>query len=59
MTEEIASQGLDITHYSGKWRTAVELAIKNERTDDNRLLPFWERVRLLYLELGGEYGGAQ
>lgn len=53
--EVIAAEGLNVRGYSGKWRKAQELADKNERTDDNRLLPYWERVRLLFLELGGEY----
>lgn len=55
MTEEqIAAEDLDIKGYAGKWKAAQELATKNERCDDNRLLPYWERVRLLFLELGGE-----
>lgn len=53
--EQIAAQGLNITGFHGKWRKAQELATKNERTDSARLLPYWERVRLLFLELGGEY----
>jgi len=53
--EEKAKQGLDVTGYAGKWKKAQELAEKNERSDDNRLLPYWERVRLLFLELGGKY----
>ena len=53
--EEIASIDLNIAGYHGKWKAAQELAVKNERSDDNRLLPYWERVRLLFLELGGEY----
>jgi hypothetical protein len=53
--EETAMQGLDTGGYAGKWRVAKELAAKNERSDDNRLLPYWERVRLLFLELGGDY----
>lgn len=53
--EQMAAEGLNIRGYAGKWKAAQELAAKNERSDDNRLLPFWERVRLLFLELGGEY----
>lgn len=53
--ETVAKEGLDVSHYPGKWRAAIRLAISNERTDENRLLPFWERVRILFLELGGEY----
>lgn len=52
--EVIAAEGLDIGRYPGKWRIAQKLALANERSDENRLLPYWERVRLLYLELGGE-----
>lgn len=50
-----AMEGLDIFGYAGKWRKAKELAIKNERHDDYKHLPYWERVRLLFLELGGGY----
>lgn len=50
-----AMSDLDVAGYPGKWKAAQELAEKNERTDDNRLLPYWERVRILFLELGGEY----
>jgi len=52
---KLAEQGLDIRRYPFKWKEAQRLATLNERTDDNRLLPYWERVRLLFLELGGEY----
>ncbi len=50
-----AVEGLDILRYHGKWKVAKQMALTNARTDDNRLLPYWERVRLLFLELGGEY----
>lgn len=53
--ESAAAHGLNVKGYAGKWQKAQELATRNERTDDNRLLPYWERVRLLFLELGGEY----
>lgn len=53
--EQTAQQGLNVRGYRGKWRQAMRLASRNERTDDIRLLPFWERVRVLFLELGGEY----
>jgi hypothetical protein len=57
MSEEevVARQDLDVRHCPFKWKQAKRLAERNERKDDNRLLPYWERVRLLYLELGGEY----
>ena len=59
--EKQASSGLNIIGFHGKWGKAKELARLNERTggistDDNkRLLPYWERVRLIFLGLGGEY----
>lgn len=53
----MAMDGLDVVHYSGKWAEAQRLALLNERSDDNHLLPYWERVRLLFLELGGRYTG--
>lgn len=49
-----AMDGLEIWRYPGKWKTAQRMAQQNERDDDNKLLPYWERVRLLYIELGGE-----
>lgn len=53
--ESQATAGLDVAHYPFKWKQAQKLAQSNERQDDNRLLPYWERVRLLFLELGGEF----
>ncbi len=53
--EQIAREGLDVAAYSFKWRRAKILAEQNERLDDIRVLPYWERVRVLFLELGGEY----
>lgn len=52
---DIAAEGLNIEGYNGKWKKAMELASRNERQDDYRLLPYWERVRVLFLELGGCY----
>ena len=49
----VAQEGLAVRYYLGKWKVAQGLAVKNERKDEARLLPYWERVRLLYLELGG------
>lgn len=57
VNRDAAMAGLDVIHYPGKWKAAQELAEKNERTDDARLLPYWERARLLFLELGGRYVG--
>lgn len=53
--EQVSSEDLDISGYNGKWKQAQRLATKNERIDDIRLLPYWERVRVLFLELGGDY----
>jgi hypothetical protein len=53
--EEEAKAGLNLKGFRGKWKQAMQLARENERTDDNHLLPYWERVRLLFLELGGQY----
>jgi hypothetical protein len=53
--EEISQEGLNISGYHFKWKQAKMLAAQNERRDDIRLLPYWERVRVLFLELGGEY----
>lgn len=53
--EATAAEGLNISGYSGKWKQAQEIA-KSSRLSENHLaLPYWERVRLLFLELGGEY----
>jgi hypothetical protein len=53
--EQAAMKGLDLIGYRGKWEKAKQLADANERSDENRLLPYWERVRLLFLELGGKF----
>ena len=55
IAKQIAAEGLDVRGYHGKWVTAQRLAKANERTDYKHLLPYWERVRLLFLELGGCY----
>ncbi len=52
--EAIASEGLDLRGYHFKWKRAKEYEINSPRTGDTRLLPYWERVRLTFLELGGE-----
>ena len=54
---EIAAGGLNIKGYAGKWKAAQEYERNTPRTDDTRFLPYWERVRLTFLELGGEYIG--
>lgn len=52
--EVIAQEGLNIRGYAGKWKRAKFLADRNDRNDEYCLLPYWERVRLLFFELGGE-----
>ncbi len=52
--EAIASEGLDLRGYHFKWKRAKEYELVNKRADDTKLLPYWERVRLTFLELGGE-----
>lgn len=53
--EQIASQGLNVAAYAGKWKTAQTMALQAQSYPDHRVLPYWERVRKLYLELGGDY----
>lgn len=53
--EQQAKEGLNLDGYHFKWKQAKMMAAANERRDDIRLLPYWERVRVLFLELGGEY----
>jgi hypothetical protein len=55
--ESIASEGLDLRGFHFKWKRAKEYELNNRRTDDTRLLPYWERVRLSFLEFGGQYIG--
>ena len=43
-----AQRGLDVSGYSGKWRVAQRMALK-----DKRPLDYWQRARKLFLELGG------
>jgi hypothetical protein len=53
-SEAIASQELNVSGYSGKWRAAKEIAIEGKYSSHLRGLPYWERVRNIFLELGGE-----
>ena len=53
MTETAASEDLAIRHYPFKWRQAQRLAFNLRHHPD--IPDYWKRVRLLYLELGGEY----
>lgn len=53
--EQIASQGLNVAAYADKWKKAQAMALQTAKYPDHRVLPYWERVRKLYLELGGEY----
>ena len=52
MTKREAMQGLALKHYPFKWKQAQRLA-GNHHIE----LPYWARVRRLYLELGGLYIG--
>lgn len=51
--EQVAKEGLDVCGYSGKWKQAQELAHSSNLSENHKLLPYWERVRLLFIELGG------
>lgn len=53
----VALEGLDIIHYNGKFKVAKESEIETKRTGPEKYLPYWERVRLTFLELGGCYIG--
>jgi hypothetical protein len=55
--EAVAAEGLDLDGFHFKWKRAKEYELNSPRTDDTRLLPYWERVRLTFLELGGELKG--
>lgn len=52
--ETIASEDLNVTGYSGKWRAAKEIAVEGKHDSRHTGLPYWERVRVIFLELGGE-----
>jgi hypothetical protein len=54
MSEALAVRGLDVRGYAGKWAKAKDMALAHERGDHDRM-PYWDRVRLLFLELGGQY----
>lgn len=55
LSEFQAADQLDIKHYPFKWKRAQEMALDEAvYSADMKLLPYWERVRQLYLELGGE-----
>lgn len=52
--ESIAAQELNIRGYAGKWKAAKELAVDGKHDHRHSGLPYWERVRVIFLELGGE-----
>jgi hypothetical protein len=53
--EELAAEELNVRGYAGKWKRAQELAQDGKPQDSGAIgLPYWERVRKLFLELGGE-----
>lgn len=56
--EAIAKQGLNLSGYGFKWRQAQGLVDNGAVRGDILLLPYWEQVRLTFLELGGEYDKA-
>jgi hypothetical protein len=53
--ESIAMEGLNVAGYFGKWNEAKRLAHGHDLSENHMMLPYWERVRLLFLELGGEH----
>ena len=53
--EAMVSEDLDLAGYGFKWKKAKEMALRNDGDENTRILPYWERVRLLFLELGGLY----
>ena len=53
--EAVAAEGLNIRGYHFKWKKAQEMATRNDGDEEHRILPYWERVRLYFLELGGEF----
>jgi hypothetical protein len=53
--QRVAMEGLNVLGYSGKWELAQKMAaFGGEYADDRHLLPYWERARLFFFELGGE-----
>jgi hypothetical protein len=56
--ESVAREGLDVRRYPFKWKKAQELAHSPDLSEKHLVLPYWERVRLIFLELGGEYESA-
>jgi hypothetical protein len=55
--EITARLGLNVEGFYFKWKRAKAYEVESSRKGDTRLLPYWERVRLTFLELGGEYAG--
>lgn len=49
-----AKRGLETSLYPFKWADAQRLAQSPDLSENHRILPFWERVRMIYIELGGE-----
>lgn len=57
-TEEQAQADLAVRHYPGKWEQAKRLALdRRHYGGEYEDISYWERVRYLYLELGGLYVG--
>lgn len=55
ITECDAYCDLAVKHYGGKWKHAKEYVSGGHDAKDRAGMPYWNRVRLVYLELGGEY----
>lgn len=55
MTRDQAADGLSIRRYSGKWKKAQVMAKDRRNLRDRKGLSYWERVRVLFLELGGTF----
>lgn len=53
MSETEAKRDLAVKHYPFKWKKAQEMA--HDLRHHPELDDYWSKVRLLYLELGGEY----
>jgi hypothetical protein len=53
-SEVIAAQELNVKGYSGKWKVAKKIAVDEKCRRHLIGLPYWERVRNIFLELGGE-----
>ena len=55
LDEKAASEGLNIHNPDGKriWSKAKILALQSIAKYENKYLPYWMRVHLIFLEMGG------